>query len=58
MTFLVDMKDFAGYNAVYAEFFSHDRPARTTVAVSELPHPLLVIEIRAAAWVALSAKGD
>jgi 2-aminomuconate deaminase len=49
-TFLVDMKDFAGYNAVYAEFFRHDGPARTTVAVRELPNPLLAIEMRAIAW--------
>jgi 2-aminomuconate deaminase len=50
-TFLVDMKDFAGYNAVYAEYFTHDSgPARTTVAVRELPNPLLAIEMRAIAW--------
>ena len=49
-TFLVDMKDFAGYNAVYAEYFTAETgPARTTVAVKELPHPLLAIEIRAIA---------
>ena len=49
-TFLVDMKDFAGYNAVYGEYFTADNgPARTTVAVSELPNPLLAIEIRAIA---------
>ena len=58
MTFLVDMKDFAGYNAVYAEFFTHDGPARTTVAVSELPNPLLNIEIRAVAWVPSTAKSE
>ena len=31
--FLVNMNDFAGYNEVYAEFFSEGGPARTTVAV-------------------------
>src|SRR5579885_3076764 len=36
--FLVNMNDFAGYNQVYDEFFSHDGPARTTVAVHQLPH--------------------
>ena len=50
-TFLVDMKDFAGYNAVYAEYFTAETgPARTTVAVKELPHTLLAIEIRAIAY--------
>ena len=49
-TFLVSMDDFAGYNEVYGEFFGFDGPARTTVAVAELPHPHLLIEIRAVAW--------
>lgn len=49
-TFLVNMNDFGGYNAVYAEFFDHDGPARTTVAVHQLPHPHLLIEIKAVAY--------
>jgi len=49
-TFLVDMGDFAGYNEVYGEFFDVDGPARTTVAVHQLPHPHLRIEIRAVAY--------
>lgn len=49
-TFLVDMQDFAGYNEVYATFFADDPPARTTVGVSELPHPHLLIEIKAVAY--------
>ena len=49
-TFLVDMNDFGGYNAVYGEFFDASGPARTTVAVHQLPHPHLRIEIRAVAW--------
>jgi 2-aminomuconate deaminase len=49
-TFLVDMDDFAGYNSVYAEYFTADTgPARTTVAVHQLPHPHLNIEIKAVA---------
>jgi len=48
-TYLVDMADFAAYNAVYAEFFDHTGPTRTTVAVRELPHPHLLIEIQAVA---------
>ena len=50
-TFLVDMADFAGYNDVYGEFFTAPTgPARTTVAVRELPHPHLRIEIKAVAY--------
>ncbi|MFK7970998.1 MAG: RidA family protein [Bacteroidia bacterium] len=45
-TFLVDMNDFGGYNEVYAEFFDYDGPTRTTVAVHQLPHPHLRIEIK------------
>jgi 2-aminomuconate deaminase len=48
--FLVNMTDFAGYNEVYGEFFDYDGPARTTVAVHQLPHPHLLIEIRAVAY--------
>lgn len=49
-TYLIDMADFAGYNEVYSEFFAHDGPARTTVAVAALPHPQLLIEIKAVAY--------
>jgi 2-aminomuconate deaminase len=49
-TYLVNMNDFAGYNDVYGEFFGYDGPARTTVAVHQLPHPHLLIEIRAIAY--------
>nr|WP_314363416.1 RidA family protein [uncultured Achromobacter sp.] len=49
-TYLVDMGDFKGYNEVYAEYFDYDGPARTTVAVHQLPHPLLRIEIKAVAY--------
>jgi len=49
-TYLVDMNDFAGYNEVYGEFFGYDGPARTTVAVHQLPHPDLLIEIKAMAY--------
>ena len=45
--FIVNMNDFAGYNEVYAEVFDYDGPARTTVAVHQLPHPQLLIEIKA-----------
>lgn len=49
-TYLVDMGDFQGYNEVYAEYFDHSGPARTTVAVHQLPHPMLRIEIKAVAY--------
>src|ERR1022692_1579155 len=49
-TYLVNMNDFAGYNEVYGEFFGYDGPARTTVAVHQLPHPHLLIEIKAMAY--------
>ena len=49
-TYLVNMNDFGGYNEVYGEYFSYDGPARSTVAVHQLPHPHLLIEIRAMAY--------
>ncbi|MDQ7904908.1 RidA family protein [Phytohabitans sp. ZYX-F-186] len=48
-TYLVNMNDFGGYNEVYAEFFDENGPARTTVAVHQLPHPHLLIEMQAVA---------
>lgn len=50
-SFLVNMNDFADYNRAYAEFFDAETgPARTTVAVHQLPHPDLVIEIKVTAY--------
>ena len=50
-TFLVNMNDFAGYNKAYAKFFDKETgPTRTTVAVHQLPHPDLVIEIKVMAY--------
>lgn len=48
--YLVNMNDFGGYNEVYGEYFDIDGPARTTVAVHQLPHPHLLIEIKAVAY--------
>lgn len=48
--FLVDMNDFEPYNKVYAEYFDYEGPTRTTVAVHQLPHPHLRIEIKATAY--------
>lgn len=50
-SFLVNMNDFAGYNEVYAQYFSKENgPTRTTVAVHQLPHPDLVVEIKVMAY--------
>ncbi|MFT6870895.1 MAG: 2-aminomuconate deaminase, partial [Polaribacter sp.] len=50
-TFLVNMNDFAGYNKTYANFFDKETgPTRTTVAVHQLPHPDLVVEIKVTAY--------
>jgi 2-aminomuconate deaminase len=49
-SYLVNMNDFAGYNEVYNEYFNENGPARTTVAVHQLPHPHLLIEIKAIAY--------
>ncbi|MFN8280066.1 MAG: RidA family protein [Saprospiraceae bacterium] len=49
-TFLVNMNDFGGYNEVYNSYFDYTGPARTTVAVHQLPHPHLLIEIKAVAY--------
>jgi 2-aminomuconate deaminase len=48
--YLVNMNDFKGYNEVYGEFFSHGGPTRTTVAVHQLPHPHILIEINGVAF--------
>ena len=49
-SYLVNMNDFGGYNEVYGQFFDESGPARTTVAVHQLPHPHLLIEIKAVAY--------
>lgn len=40
--FLQDMNDFAKMNAIYAEFFPENAPARSTVQVAGLPKGALV----------------
>ncbi len=54
--FLQNMSDFAAMNAVYAEFFPENPPARSTVAVAALPKGALV-EIECLA-LANPARGD
>ena len=46
--FLADLNDFQAMNAVYAEFFPEQPPARSTVQVARLPAGALV-EIEAIA---------
>jgi len=57
-TYLVTMNDFGGYNEVYGEFFDSSGPARTTVAVHQLPHPHILIEIQAVAYVPREVNDD
>ncbi|MDH7972086.1 RidA family protein [Sphingomonas sp. AR_OL41] len=49
-SYLVNMNDFGAYNEVYGSYFDESGPARTTVAVHQLPHPHLLIEIKAVAY--------
>jgi 2-aminomuconate deaminase len=54
--FLVSMNDFAGFNEVWAEYFDENGPTRTTVAVHQLPHPLLLVEMKAIAHIPLNRQ--
>ena len=40
--FLTSMSDFQAMNTVYAEYFTETKPARSTIAVVELPRKALV----------------
>lgn len=57
-TYLVNMNDFGGYNEVWAEYFDETGPTRTTVAVHQLPHPHLLVEIQAVAHAPESKEGQ
>ncbi|MFJ9180137.1 RidA family protein [Streptomyces sp. NPDC102360] len=57
-TYLVNMNDFGGYNEVYGQHFDESGPARTTVAVHQLPHPHLLIEIQAVAHLPATATTE
>ncbi len=52
--FLVDMADYAGMNEEWNARFADkaSAPARTTVAVHQLPHPNLLVEMKATALIA------
>lgn len=41
--FLTNMKaDFAAYNRIYAEYFTTNKPCRTTVEINALPTPIAI----------------
>ena len=50
LVFLQDMADFPKMNAIYAEYFNENPPARSTVQVAALPKGALV-EIEAVALI-------
>ena len=47
--FLTNMADYAAMNAAYIEFFPVNPPARATLAVSALPRPTALVEIKCSA---------
>ncbi|MBB3211059.1 2-aminomuconate deaminase [Herbaspirillum sp. Sphag1AN] len=49
-SYLVDMADFDLYNTVYGEYFNEQGPTRTTVAVHQLPHPQMRVELTVTAY--------
>ena len=49
--YLVSMNDFGGFNEVYNSYFdAATGPPRTTVAVHQLPHPHILVEITGTAF--------
>jgi reactive intermediate/imine deaminase len=49
--FLRDMADYGAMNDAYREYFPTQPPARATVAVSALPRPAALVEIKCSAHV-------
>jgi reactive intermediate/imine deaminase len=47
--YLKDMADYAAMNAEYVTFFPTDPPARATLAVSAMPRPAAVVEVKCSA---------
>jgi reactive intermediate/imine deaminase len=47
--YLKDMADYAAMNTVYAEFFPVAPPARATLAVTAMPRPAALVEIKCTA---------
>ncbi len=48
--YLLDMDDYAGFNAVYKSFFKGDLPTRTCIQAAKLPFETRV-EVTAAAFI-------
>ena len=48
--YLLDMEDYAGFNAVYQSYFTGDLPARTCIRAAELPFDTRV-EVTATAFI-------
>ena len=48
--YLLDMEDYAGFNAVYKSCFTGDLPARTCIRAAELPFDTRV-EVTATAYI-------
>ncbi len=49
--FLTNMKeDFKAYNKIYAQYFTENKPCRTTVEVGSLPTPI-AIELKCIAYI-------
>ena len=56
--FLIDMKaDFDVFNKIYAEYFTTNRPCRTTVEINALPTPIAV-ELKCIAYVSDNPERD
>lgn len=49
--YLVNREDLAGFNKVYSQFFSAEKPARSTIIISSLPIEGTIVEIDAVAQV-------
>ncbi len=47
--FLKDIADYAAMNAEYIKFFPANPPARATLAVSALPRPAALVEVKCSA---------
>ncbi len=56
IAFLTDMNQFETFNQVYGEHFDYDGPTRTTIGVRALPHPFMLIEIKAVAYLPIRSE--
>ena len=49
--YLVSMTDFGRFNEIYNSYFNATTgPTRTKVAVHQLPHPYILVEIKVTAF--------